>query len=124
MQATELPGGDSLLAVGFSPAPALAELAAELGWRHPFLSDPERLLYSRLRLPRASRRDVYNRSTLALYARALRQGRRVHRPVEDVRQLGGDAIVRDGRAVRVFRPAHPDERPPVAELLAALGAAR
>ncbi|MBW3610948.1 MAG: AhpC/TSA family protein [Actinobacteria bacterium] len=115
--------GASALAVGFSPAPALAELADALQWPWPFLTDPDRLLYARLGLGRARLREVYTPATLRIYREAAGRGDTISRPVEDARQLGGDAIVRHGRAVRVFRPASPDDRPAVDELLAAAATA-
>ena len=112
--------GAGALAVGFSPADALAALADSLEWPWPFLTDPDRLLYRRLGVERASRRDLFTPGTLRIYREAAARGERVRRPVEDARQLGGDALVMDGRAVRLFRPASPDDRPPVADLLAAV----
>ncbi|MGI9119322.1 MAG: peroxiredoxin-like family protein [Acidimicrobiales bacterium] len=112
--------GASALAVGFSPAEPLAALADHLDWPWPFLSDPDRVLYHRLGLGRARLRDVYTPATVRLYRQAAQRGEAVHRPVEDSRQLGGDAVVRAGRVVRLFRPASPDDRPPVDTLLAAL----
>lgn len=38
------------------------------------------------------------------------RGRMLHKPVEDTRQMGGDALVVDGRIVRIWRPATPDNR--------------
>lgn len=115
--------GATPFAVGFSPAPALAALADHLEWPHPFLADPGRLLYARLGFRRASRRAVYNAGTLRMYADAALHGRRIQAPVEDTRQLGGDAVVQGGRAVRIFTPASPDDRTPVPELAAAVLAA-
>lgn len=115
--------GAETIAVGFSPAEPLADLRQHLGWEWRFLSDTERTLYTRLGLGRGRRRDVYNRGTLRLYARALRHGTTPRAPVEDTLQLGGDAILAGGRAVRVFRPSTPDDRPSVSVLLAALRAA-
>ncbi|MDP8976091.1 MAG: hypothetical protein M3N28_06990 [Actinomycetota bacterium] len=115
--------GAVAIAVGFSPADALAALAAELAWPWPFLSDPDRVLYARLGLERAPRRAVYNPGTLNVYRKAVGRGVPLKRPVEDVRQLGGDAVVNDGRVVRVFRPASPDDRAPVEALLAAVSEA-
>ena len=111
------------LAVGFSPAPALAALADHLAWPFPFLADEQRALYGRLGFRRASRRAVYNAGTLRIYADAALHGRRVRAPVEDTRQLGGDAVVRGGRAVSVFAPSSPDDRAPLAQLIAAVVAA-
>jgi hypothetical protein len=108
------------IAVGFSPPRALAALAEQLSWPWPFYSDTDRRLYSRLELPRARLRDVYSAGTLARYAAAAARGARIRRPVEDTRQLGGDAVVRDAVVVRVWRPRSPDDRPAVTELLAAV----
>lgn len=118
--------GATAVAVGFSPPDALAALADQLEWPWPFLSDTDRALYERLGLERAPRRTVFNPGTLRRYREAAARGVPVHMPVEDTRQLGGDAVVKEGRVVRVFRPASPDDRAPVAELLAAVaeGAAR
>ena len=108
-----------LVAVGFSPAQPLTALAQALGWNHPFLSDPQRTLYRRLRLRRAGLLRTYSPGTLLRYARAAATGARLHRPVEDPRQLGGDALVRDGVVVRVWRPRTPSDRVSVDELVAA-----
>jgi hypothetical protein len=112
--------GAGAVAVGFSPADALAELAEHLEWPWPFLSDPDRVLYARLGLGRARLREVYTPETLRIYRDAARRGEPVRRPVEDARQLGGDAVVVQGRVVRLFRPASPDDRPPIEELMSAL----
>ncbi len=112
--------GATAVAVGFSPADALAALADQLEWPWPFLSDTDRVLYQRLGFERAARRAVYNPGTVNVYRKAAARGVALKMPVEDARQLGGNAIVQDGRVIRVFRPASPDERAPVTELLAAL----
>ena len=114
------PLGAGVIAVGFSPGPALAELAEYLAWPWPFLSDVDRVLYQRLDLGRARLRDVYTPATLRIYREAARRGEAVHRPVEDARQLGGDAVIRSGVAVRLWRPSSPDDRPPVEAVLAAV----
>ena len=111
--------GVGVTAVGFSPPDALADLVAYIEWPWPFLSESERLLYRRLGLPRVPIRQVYTPGTLLRYTRALIAGRKVRLPVEDTRQLGGDAVVRDGRVVCLFRTRDPDSRTPVAEIIAA-----
>jgi hypothetical protein len=99
-----------LAAVGFSPPDALAELAGYLGWQAPFLADEHRAVYDLLELGRAPARRVYSPGTLAVYAKAIARGKRLTRPVEDTRQLGGDGILADGVLVRRWRPASPDDR--------------
>jgi hypothetical protein len=111
--------GFALVAVGFSPPEALATLARHLAWPDPFCSDEERLLYQRLGLGRAASGQVFTPGTRAVYAAAAARGETVERPVEDLRQLGGDALAVGGVARVVFRPASPDDRPDVDELVAA-----
>jgi hypothetical protein len=108
-----------LVVVGFSPADRLAALARHLGWPGQVLSDPGRVLYAALDLRRAPVWRVYSPRTVLTYARAVRRGHRLPRPVEDTRQLGGDAVIVDGTVVRLWRPRTPDDRPQAAEVLAA-----
>jgi len=109
--------GFALVAVGFSPPPALAELARHLGWSPPFCSDEGRVLYHRLDLGRAVATQVFTPGTRAVYAAAASRGEAIERPVEDVRQLGGDALVVAGVARLTFRPASPDDRPTPDDLM-------
>lgn len=111
--------GIAVVAVGFSPLEALADLAAYLDWPWPFLCDRERVLYRRLGLPRLPLWRVYSAGTLLRYARALVRRRPLHRPVEDTRQIGGDAVVRKGAVVRLFVPRSPDDRASVPLLIEA-----
>ncbi len=104
--------------VGFSPAKRLNGLARHLRWRGEVLSDPGRVLYRALGLRRAPIWRVYSPATLLTYARAIATGYRLVRPVEDTRQLGGDALVVDGTVVAVWRPRTPDDRPSASEVLA------
>ena len=111
--------GFGLVAVGFSPPDALASLARHLGWTGAFCSDEDRVLYHRLELGRAGVGSLFTSGTRAVYASALKRGAAVARPVEDIRQLGGDALVVDGVARVTFRPSSPDDRPDVDELVEA-----
>lgn len=108
------PGGDgpavTLVAVGFSPAEALAPLADHLAWSGRFLADPRRRLYQRLGLGRAPVWRVYAPRTLAWYAAARVRGRHLRPPVEDTRQMGGDAIAVDGTVTHRWLPRTPDDR--------------
>ena len=113
--AAELPA----IAVGFSPPDALGPVAEHLGWRGPFLSDERRELYGRLGWGRAPWWRVYAPRTLAIYARARREGHQSRTPVEDTRQLGGDAVVRDGIARVRWSPRRPDDRVDAAEMVSA-----
>jgi hypothetical protein len=108
------------VAVGFSPPADLAALADHLAWPWPFLSDPDRFLYRRLGLRRAPLRQVFTRATVRRYREAAARGVEVHRPVEDARQLGADAVAVSGRVAWLRRQASPDDRPPADELVAAV----
>jgi hypothetical protein len=56
-----------------------------------------------------------------LYATLLPRGRRLRRPTEDIHQLGADAVIgRDGTLRYVALLVHPDARPPIGDLIAAL----
>ncbi|MGH9132643.1 MAG: redoxin domain-containing protein [Ilumatobacteraceae bacterium] len=99
----------------------LAEYRLYLGLGTPVVADTERTLYRMLGAGRGSLRRVWSWGTLAMYARLLRQGRRLRLPREDIRQLGADAVVdRAGRLYRVWLPSGPDQRPPASEIVAAV----
>ena len=108
-----------LVAVGFSPPEAMAALARHLGLTCTVLSDEQRSLYTALGLRRAPLWRVYSPGTLAHYARAKRNGATLRQPVEDTRQLGGDALVVDGVVRRLWAPRSPDDRVPAATFAAA-----
>lgn len=102
--------GVAHVAVWFSPPAAVRALADHLGLTGTVLSDEQRVLYRLLGLGRAPVWRVYSPGTLLHYARAVLRGHRVRRPVEDVRQLGGDAVAVNGVVVRTWRPRSPDDR--------------
>ena len=114
----ELDGAVPLVVAGFSPPDALAALAAHLGLTGTVLSDVDRRLYRRLGLRRAPMWRVYSPGTLAGYALRVLRGATLQRPVEDTRQMGGDALVVDGRVERLWRPATPDDRAAPARIAA------
>ena len=87
----------------------------------PILADPDRSLYRAVGAGKGSLRRVWSPGTLVLYVRLLRKGRRLRPPRDDTRQLGADLLIdADGRLRRVWRPAGPDLRPDIAELIAAV----
>lgn len=120
----QLDGAVPLVVVGFSPPDALAPLAGHLGLTGRVLSDPDRLLYGRLGLGRAPVWQVYSPGTLVRYALLALRGATLHKPVEDTRQMGGDALVVGGRVVRLWRPSTPDDRASPALVAAAARARR
>jgi hypothetical protein len=118
--------GDALLVVvTFSGDPSrLAAYRHHLGLETagvPVVSDLGRDLYRLLGARRGRLHRVWSPGTLAMYARLVRQGRRLQRPREDTRQLGGDAVVdHTGRLHRVWLPEGPDRRPAIAEIVTAV----
>lgn len=111
MQDAAAGAGLPVVAVGFSPPELLRSVARHLSWRGPFLSDEDRALYRVLGLGRAPWWRVYSPGTLAIYARGWsRRQRPDGGPGEDTRQLGGDALVRDGVARVLWTPRSPDDR--------------
>jgi len=111
--------GFTPVAVGFSPPEALVTIADELDWPFLFCSDEDRQLYRRLALGSAPIRQLFTKGTRSIYAEARAEGRPLPLPVEDPRQLGGDAVVIAGVARLIYRPTSPDDRPDVDELLRA-----
>jgi len=115
-------GDAEVVVVTFAAVERLAAYRDHLGVPFTFLADPERRLYGLLGAERGTHRQVWAPATLLLYARLIRSGRRLRRPTEDVNQLGADAVVgRDGRLRYLALPSGPHLRPPIGELLAALG---
>ena len=105
----------------FAAPERLAAYRYHLGLPFDVLADADRTVYQLLGAERGSNRQVWSASTLWMYARLLRAGRRLHRPTEDVRQLGADAVIgRDGTLRYLSLPSTPDARPPISELIAAL----
>jgi hypothetical protein len=111
----------SVAVIGFGTPEDHAAYHRHLQLPFPLLSDPDRELYRRFGFGVASLRAIYGAGTLRLYARLLRRGRRLRRPRQDTRQLGGDVVIDPlGRLVAVFRPASPDDRPTLDQLARAL----
>ncbi len=115
--------GDALpVVITFTDDPRrLAAYREHLDIGFPVLADADRVLYDLLGAGRGSIRQVWSPGTLAMYARLLRSGRRLHMPTEDTRQLGADAIIgRDGRLRRVWLPSSPDARPTIEAIIDAV----
>ena len=105
--------------IGFSPPRRLQAITRHLGWTGGVLADEDRQLYRRLGVGRAPWWRIYTPGTLGTYARDLLGrggGTRLPDAGEDTRQLGADAICRDGRVRVLWRPRSPDDRPAVVEV--------
>lgn len=111
----------SVAVVTFAPVSQLAPFKEHLAISFPLLADTDRALYRRFDLGRGSLTEVWSLGTLRLYGNLLRRGRKLHRPVQDTRQLGGDFVIDvDQRLSAAFRPRSPDARPSVDQLITAV----
>jgi hypothetical protein len=118
-------GDAAVVLVTFTWPRNLRGFRRQLGLRYPVLADETRLAYRAYGLGRAPWWRVWSPSTLAVYGRLLRRGRRLQRPTQDTRQLGGDFVVGpDGRLSYAYRQARPEDRPTVDALLTAVRGAR
>jgi len=110
--------------VGFASASRLEAYRSE--HRIPFvcLADPAREVYRAYGLARGTLGAVFHPKTLGRYLDLLRHGWRPALPADDPMQMGGDFLVgRDGRLLLAHYSRHPADRPSVATILAASGAA-
>ena len=115
--------GDTLpVVITFADDPSrLAAYRTYLDLEFPVVADVDRTLYRVLGAGRGSFFRVWSPGTIAMYARLVRRGRRLHAPTEDTRQLGADAVIdRDGRLHRLWLPPTPDARPAVDEIVDAV----
>jgi hypothetical protein len=118
-------GDAAVAAITFAEPVDLPAHRAYLDLPFPLLADPDRGLYRRFGLGRGSIHRIWGTGTLKMYARLLRRGRRLRRPTQDTRQLGGDFVIdADGRMSAEFRPTSPDGRPPIDDLITAVQATR
>ena len=110
--------GATVVVVTFTAPERLAAYRDHLQLPFPVVTDRDRTLYRLLGAERGTNRQVWSSGTLRMYARLLRDGRRLHRPTEDIRQLGADAVFdAAGRLAHLSLPTSPDARPPVQELV-------
>jgi alkyl-hydroperoxide reductase/thiol specific antioxidant family protein len=114
-------GDAAIVVVTFAAPDRLAAYRDHLGVPFMILADADRELYDLLGAGRGANRQVWSLGTLRMYARLLRQGRRLRRPTEDIHQLGADAVIgRDGALRYLSLPKTPDARPAIDELIEAL----
>lgn len=88
----------------------------ELVW--PMLVDNDRELYAEYGMERGGWWTVFGMHSWAHYIKLLLRGRKLRRPTNDVRQLGGDVLIDPEGIVRFhFVSRSPIDRPSVDELL-------
>ena len=86
------------------------------------LADPKRIAYQAFALKRLSWLRVFSPSTLRLYFRLLREGKKLQSyGKDDYYQAGGDFLIdRDGNILFAHRSRDPADRPPPEQLLRAI----
>jgi len=110
-----------IVCVTFAESPMLALFERELGLPVEYLGDPEREMYRAFGFGRGSVARVWlDPRVLARYARLVVSGYRPKGPEQDTLQLGGDVLAdAEGRIAWIYRSRGPEDRPSVAEILAA-----
>jgi hypothetical protein len=111
--------GVAVVVVTFEAEWIARAYAAETGTHWPILVDRQRTLYAAYGLERGSWWRVLTPSAWWSYLGLLLRGRRLHRPTDDVRQLGGDVLVDPAGIVRWrYASRNPTDRPRVDDILA------
>jgi hypothetical protein len=116
----------SVLVVTQAKPEVLALYLSRSQWAVPIVCDPDRAAYTAFGLERTGWLTFFKPRVLWGYVRGMFKGYRVKKPYagEDVLQLGGDFILtRERRLAFAYPSADPTDRPPVADLLAALPSA-
>ncbi|MBN9522400.1 hypothetical protein J0H58_28420 [bacterium] len=115
--------GCSVLVVVQAKPESLAHYLARRPYGVPVVSGPERVAYRAFGLDRTRWRTFFRPRVLLGYLRGMLRGYALRVPYrdEDVRQLGGDFILKShGEIVFAYRSADPTDRPSLTTLLAAL----
>lgn len=104
--------------VTFEQAWRAAKYLEETQFPWPMLLDSDRKLYQAYGMDRGTTHEVMGLHNWAMYLKLLWRGRRLHRPTDDIYQLGGDVLIDQEGIVRIHHVARgPGERLPVDELL-------
>ncbi|MDQ6750114.1 MAG: hypothetical protein M3Z33_05095 [Actinomycetota bacterium] len=114
--------GARTICITFAPPSLLAAFEREMGLEIPLYGDPHRAVYTVFGFERGSVARVWlDPRVWRRYAKLLARGRRFRRVQQDTLQLGGDAVFdSEGRLRWIYRSAGPEDRPTVAELIAAI----
>ena len=112
----------AIVVVSFAEAEKLARYQEHHKWPFVLLADPDRSAYQAFALQRLSLRRVFSPSTLRLYFRLLREGKRIQNyGKDDYYQAGGDFLLdRGGSVLFAYRSQEPSDRPALLELFAAI----
>jgi peroxiredoxin len=114
--------GVAIVVVSFAEPARLAPYQEHHHWPFVILADPKRTAYQAFALKRLSLLRVFSLSTLRLYFRLLREGKKLpDYGKDDYYQAGGDFLVdRKGNILFAHRSQDPADRPPIKKLLEAI----
>jgi peroxiredoxin len=112
----------AIIVVSFAEPERLAPYQARHHWPFVMLADPQRIAYQAFALKRLSWFRVFSPSTLRLYFRLLREGKKFQNyGKDDYYQAGGDFLVdRKGNILFAHRSQDPGDRPPIEKLVEAI----
>jgi len=114
--------GVVIIVISFAEPKRLAPYQKHHQWPFVMLADPKRIAYRAFALKRLSWLRVFSPSTLRLYFRLLREGKKLQSyGKDDYYQAGGDFLIdRDGNILFAHRSQDPADRPRPEQLLRAI----
>jgi len=118
--------GVAVVVVSFAEPKRLITYQEHHEWPFVFLADPDRSAYRHFNLKRLPWFRVFSPSTLRLYFRLLREGKKIQNyGKDDYYQAGGDFLVdRKGTVLFAHRSQDPSDRPSVQRLLEVINEVR
>lgn len=114
--------GVAIIVISFAEPERLAPYQKHHQWPFVMLADPKRIAYRAFALKRLSWLRVFSPSTLRLYFRLLREGKKMQSyGKDDYYQGGGDFLIdRDGDVLFAHCSQDPADRPRPEQLLEAV----
>jgi peroxiredoxin len=118
--------GVTIIVISFAQPERLLPYQKHHQWPFVMLADPRRIAYEAFGLKRLSLLRVFSPSTLKLYFRLLREGKKLRSyGKDDYYQAGGDFLIdREGSVLLAYRSQDPADRPAPEKLLQAIDRAR
>ena len=113
--------GIDVVAISFSAPGRISWLQREFGLTFPILHDAERTWYEVLGARRGGWRTVFGPRILRRYVALMRRGYRLRYSSEDLRQLGGNVLLRRGEVVHRWVSDESERRPTIEQVLAMAG---